>query len=62
MDRITIAIAFYLLPACLCAQWLDFKTPGIPRTADRKPDLTAPTLRTSPDTEMLEGVCMGPCL
>ena len=42
MNSITVAVTFYLLPACLCAQWLDFKTPGIPRTADGKPDLTAP--------------------
>jgi len=27
------------------AQWLDRKTPGIPRTAAGKPDLTAPTPR-----------------
>jgi len=26
----------------LLGQWLDWKTPGIPRTADGKPDLTAP--------------------
>src|SRR5437867_1392330 len=28
------------------AQWLDRKTPGIPRTADGKPNLTAPAPRT----------------
>jgi hypothetical protein len=30
------------------AQWLKYKTPGIPRTADGKPDLTAPAPK-SPD-------------
>jgi len=28
------------------AQWLDYKTPGIPRTADGTPDLSAPLPRT----------------
>jgi hypothetical protein len=28
------------------AQWLHYKTPGIPRTADGKPDLSAPAPRT----------------
>jgi len=27
------------------AQWINHPTPGIPRTADGKPDLTAPTPR-----------------
>jgi hypothetical protein len=43
MRRIAIAIALWLLPVSLYAQWLDFRTPGIPRTADGKPNLTAPT-------------------
>ena len=40
-----IATLLILLVACLplSAQWLDLPTPGIPRTADGKPDLTAPT-------------------
>jgi hypothetical protein len=29
------------------AQWLKYKTPGIPRTADGKPNLTAPAPRTA---------------
>jgi hypothetical protein len=43
-QRVAIAasflIAFTATPAA--AQWLNYKTPGIPRTADGKPDLTAP--------------------
>jgi hypothetical protein len=31
----------------LYAQWLNFPTPGIPRTADGKPNLTAPAPRTA---------------
>ncbi len=33
-------------PAAALAQWLDYPTPGIPRTADGKPDLSAPAPRT----------------
>ena len=36
----SLVIAFTATPAA--AQWLNYKTPGIPRTADGKPDLTAP--------------------
>ena len=47
MQRIAIAAAaLWLLPVSLCAQWLDFRTPGIPRTAEGKPNLTAPAPRT----------------
>jgi hypothetical protein len=45
----TIAIAwaaFWLLHVSLSAQWLEWRTPGIPRAADGKPDLTAATPRT----------------
>src|SRR5450631_1757599 len=47
MDRIAIAAAaLWLLAVPLCAQWLNLPTPGIPRTADGKPNLTAPAPRT----------------
>jgi len=39
MGRIAIAAALWLLALPLSAQWLDLRTPGIPRTADGKPDL-----------------------
>jgi hypothetical protein len=42
-----IALAALALgPTWVHAQWLDYKTPGIPRLADGKPDLKAPTPRT----------------
>ena len=42
------------------AQWLDRKTPGLPRTADGKPNLTAPAPR-GPDGKIdLTGVWNGP--
>jgi hypothetical protein len=41
---LTIALFLTSLPAA--AQWLNYKTPGIPRTADGKPDLSVPAPRT----------------
>jgi hypothetical protein len=40
----------------LPAQWLKIKTPGIPRKADGKPDLTAPAPRTSDGKPDLSGL------
>ena len=49
------------LGVCIClasleAQWLNYKTPGIPRTADGKPDLLAPMPRTPDGKPDLTGV------
>src|SRR5437867_2342301 len=56
MQRIAITAALLLLPVSLCAQWLDFPTPGIPRTADGKPNLTAPVPRTPDGKPELSGM------
>ena len=40
------------------AQWLNFPTPGIPRTRDGKPDLTAPAPRAPDGKPDLTGVWM----
>ena len=56
MDRRSFAAALWLLAIPLCAQWLDFRTPGIPRTADRKPNLTAPAPRTPDGKPDLSGM------
>jgi hypothetical protein len=56
MDRIAIAVALGLLPFPLCAQWLNLPTPGIPRTADGKPNLTAPAPRTPDGKPDLSGM------
>jgi hypothetical protein len=56
MHRIAILAAFWLLPASLCAQWLDFRTPGIPRDAADKPNLTAAAPRTSDGKPDLSGL------
>src|SRR5437867_4139965 len=38
------------------AQWLERRTPGIPRTADGKPNLTAPAPRTADGKPELTGL------
>jgi len=45
-----------LLSAPVPAQWLDYPTPGIPRTAAGKPNLTAPAPRTSNGKPDLTGL------
>jgi hypothetical protein len=44
MKRISIALV--LTVVCVQAQWIKQPTPGIPRTADGKPNLTAPAPHT----------------
>src|SRR6185436_1485608 len=55
MWRLTVAASF-LLTVSLGAQWLDWRTPAIPRTADGKPDLTAPAPKTHDGHPDLSGV------
>src|SRR4029434_11174863 len=55
MWRIALA-ASVLLTVSLSAQWLDWRTPGIPRTADGRPDLTAPAPRTHDGRPDLSGL------
>ena len=51
--------AFALTLSIVCAQagaqWLKYKTPGIPRTADGKPNLSAPVPRTADGKPDLSG-------
>src|SRR5579884_3689027 len=44
------------LPSTLGAQWLNYPTPGVPRTPDGTPDLSAPTPRTSDGKPDLSGM------
>ena len=46
MKTFGMAIVFSALATPLAAQWLAHPTPGIPRAADGKPNLTAPAPRT----------------
>src|SRR6516165_3324250 len=48
-----------LLSRPAAAQWLNYPTKGTPRTADGKPDLTAPTPRRPDGKPDLTGVWMG---
>ena len=56
MDRIAIAVALLLFRGSLYAQWLDFHTPGIPRTTNGKPILTAPVPETPDGKPDLSGL------
>ncbi len=56
MRKTAITAALCLLSRSLCAQWLDLRTPGIPRTADGSPNLSAPAPRTPEDRPDLSGV------
>jgi hypothetical protein len=48
--------AMLLLSVPLAAQWLTYKTPGIPRTPDGKPDLSAAVPRTAEGRPDLSGI------
>src|SRR5712692_1674704 len=50
----------FLLSAPLAAQWLSIKTPGIPRTPDGKPNLSAPVPRTADGKPDLSGIWRAP--
>ena len=53
--RITIA-AVLMMTASPSAQWLGYPTPGIPRTPDGKPNLTAPAPKTADGKPDLSGL------
>ena len=54
------ALTLVMLTTPAAAQWIDRKTPGIPRTADGKPNLTAPAPRGPDGKPDLNGVWNGP--
>jgi hypothetical protein len=45
--HISAALILSSIPLTLFGQWLDYPTAGVPRTADGKPNLSAPTPRTA---------------
>ena len=49
-------LIFWSACTALPAQWLKIKTPGIPRQADGKPELTAPAPRTPDGKPDLSGL------
>lgn len=56
--RASISLALLLAGAVMSshAQWINYPTPGIPRTPDGKPNLTAPAPRASDGKPDLSGV------
>jgi len=56
MKRLAVAAILLILPVSLSAQWLDYRTPGIPRKADGKPNLEAPVSRTPDGKPDLSGL------
>jgi hypothetical protein len=60
MSRLRLFVLVALLSAGVStsAQWLNYPTPGTPRTPDGKPNLAAPTPRTAEAKPDLSGVWM----
>jgi hypothetical protein len=56
MKMLVVAVVTLALGTSLAAQWLTHQTPGIPRTADGKPNLTAPPPRTADGKPDLSGL------
>jgi len=51
-----LLVLFALLSPGAHAQWLTYPTPGVPRTADGKPDRSAPAPRTADGKPDLSGI------
>src|SRR5262249_22091615 len=56
MKPVVFAIVFTALAMPVAAQWQNYPTPGIPRTPDGKPNLSAPAPRTPDGKPDLSGV------
>ena len=55
--KLSVLLALFAsVPAGLLAQWPDYKTAGVPRTADGKQDMKGPTPRTADGKPDLSGV------
>ena len=57
---IVILVSAWILPAPVNGQWLHQPTPGMPRTADGKPNLAAPAPRTPDGKPDLSGLWQRP--
>jgi len=56
MRTLIAGTVFSLIASSSAAQWLDLPTPGIPRTPDGKPNLTAPAPKTRDGKPDLSGM------
>jgi hypothetical protein len=56
MSHQRMLVLFVLLSVAADAQWLHSPTPGVPRTADGKPNLSAPAPRTADGKPDLSGI------
>jgi hypothetical protein len=54
--RTIVALVLWLLPVAASAQWLEFRTPGIPRKTDGKADLMAPASKMPDGKPDLSGL------
>jgi len=59
MKLLSVAVAA-LLPVCASAQWINYKTDGIPRTPDGKANMTAPAPKTPDGKPDLSGLWRQP--
>ena len=59
MTRLLATIILLTSALPVSAQWLSLQTPGIPRTADGKPNLTAPAPKTADGKPDLTGLWRG---
>jgi hypothetical protein len=55
-QKLKLGVVFSAAVMCASAQWLNYPTPGTPRTQDGKPNLSAPAPRASNGKPDLSGV------
>src|SRR5215472_1787651 len=60
LASVTVAAFAFSLSPPLLAQWLNYKTPGIPRTPDGEPNLLAPVPKTADGKPDLSGIWRAP--
>ena len=56
-SRLATLVLLCVISTPAAAQWLKEPTRGMPRTADGKPDLSAPAPRTADGKPDLSGLC-----
>ncbi len=56
MNNVVTGFLLAVLGTPLAAQWLNYPTPGIPRTADGKPNLSAPAPKMPDGRPDLSGI------